>query len=47
VEVLLKDLDANEIIVTWIFNKHDGRVVDYIHVAQDRNKLQAIVNSLI
>jgi predicted transcriptional regulator len=43
----LKDLVANGLIVKWIFDKQDGRMVDYIHVAKERNKLQAIVNKVM
>jgi hypothetical protein len=43
----LKDLSANGIIVKWIFNKQDGRVLAYIRVAKDRNKLQALVNTVM
>jgi hypothetical protein len=43
----LKDLCANEIILKWIFNKQDGRVVDYNHVDKDRNKLLAVVNTVM
>jgi hypothetical protein len=43
----LKDLGVNGIILKWIFNKQDGRVVDYIHVDKDRNKLLSVVNTVM
>jgi len=36
---LMEGLGANGVGVKWIFNKQDARVMDYIHVAKDRNKL--------
>jgi len=35
---------GKEIILRWIFRKWDGRGMDWIDLAQDRDRWQALVN---
>jgi hypothetical protein len=43
----LKDPGTNGIILKWIFNKQDGRVVDWIDMSQDRDRRRALVNAVM
>ena len=35
------------IILRWIFRKWDGGGMDWIDLAEDRNRLRALVNAVI
>jgi hypothetical protein len=44
----LKDLSIDgRIILKFIFKKLDGKGMDWIHLAQDGNGLQALVNEVM
>jgi len=36
-----------EIILQWVLGKWGGEVVDWMHVAQDRDQLRALVNTIM
>jgi hypothetical protein len=44
----LEDSDVDErVILKWIFEKLDGGAIDWIDLAQDRDRRRALVNTVM